>query len=42
MEEVKDHLGHASFRTTSDTSGHCFNDANVAIADALQASSRHR
>jgi integrase len=37
MEEVKDHLGHASIRTTSDVYGHLFKDAKVAIADALEA-----
>ena len=36
MEEVKAHLGHGSIRTTSDTYGHLFKDAQAAIADALE------
>ena len=37
MEEVKDHLGHPSIRTTSDTYGHLFRDAKAALAEALEA-----
>jgi hypothetical protein len=37
MEEVKAHLGHGSNRTTSDTYGHLFRTAKVALADALKA-----
>lgn len=37
MEEVKDHLGHSSIRVTSDSYGHLFASARLAISDALEA-----
>jgi len=35
MQEVKDHLGHASIRTTSDRYGHLYEAARDALRDRL-------
>jgi integrase len=40
MEEVKAHLGHGSIRRTGDTYGHLFKTAQIALADALEATFR--
>jgi integrase len=37
MEEVKDNLGHASIRTTSDRYAHLFPRARAELADGLDA-----
>jgi integrase len=37
MEEVRDHLGHSSIRTTSDHYGHLFPSTRTALANALEA-----
>jgi len=37
LEEVKDHLGHGSIRTTSDRYGHLFPSARKALAESLEA-----
>ena len=37
LQEVKEHLGHASIRTTSDRYGHLYDEARERLRDRLDA-----